>query len=688
MILYRPGASSCVGLKARDSLVKSKVSKRQVLMQNKFGLKDFVLMVLVVLVGVFTLMNIKEGDRRWKKSQELLAKVGTVEQQVAKLDRKLQESQAGNSELLTQISDVSGQVASLKEMLSSGAFSVNIASSGSSEDAVKTDRSRPPREQWAHLGGAEIKWQPPVNFQAEPFEMDGYRLGGEFTEIFGAQLSKLTPVLAEDTYAARINDQVCERLASLNPVTLKYEGRLAEAWQYDPDGYWLRVKLRDNISFSDGVEITSEDVRWTFHDYINNPELETEALRSIMTSIESVKVISDKVFEFTFKTPDAYNMQTVFGFYILPKHFYSKFTPSQINQSTALSMGSGPFKLDNLDVNNQWAPGKDVVLVRNEQYWGPKPALESMRYKVIIEDIGRLTEFRNGNASMIPLTPPQFVNVSREEGWDDFAYSLKWTNMRSGYAFIGWQCGPRNGKLTPFHDKRVRQAMTMIINRQLIIDDIYNGIGEVAVGPNNPPSPAANPKIEPWPYDIDRAKALLAEAGWVDSDDDGILENERGDEFVFELTRPAGGQTIERLQKYIVDQCASVGIRCNPKIVDWSLYDQILKNRDFDSLIMGWSATDPESDPKQIWHTDSIQNQGNNFIQWDAGQDQYIDKIKLTLDFDERMKVFHQFHTLINEEQPYTFLRVGPWLRFVNKDFKNVHTYPKGLEQREYYYAP
>ena len=679
-------------------------------MQNKFGLKDFVLMVLVVLVGVFTYLNMKQVDRLWGETQDMISKVGTVEQQVAKLDRKIQSSEESTQELIAQLgADMSqqmgSQIALLMEQIGStdrdmqadkDAINAMIADLA---NQLEADRAANPgtssgmssgrRTDWSHPGGAEIHWQPKVKLEVEPYDMEGYRLGGEFTEIFGAQLSKLTPVLAEDTYAARINDQICETLASLNPTTLKYEGRLAEAWQYDPDGYWLRVKLRDNITFSDGVEITSEDVRWTFHDYINNPELETEALRSIMTSIDSVKVISDKVFEFTFKNPDAYNMQTVFAFYILPKHFYSQFTPSQINQSTALSMGSGPFKIDNLDVDNQWAPGKDVVLVRNEQYWGPKPALESMRYKVIIEDIGRLTEFRNGNASMIPLTPPQFVNVSREDGWDDFAYSLKWTNMRSGYAFIGWQCGPRNGKkLTPFHDKRVRQAMTMIINRQQIIDDIYNGIGEVAVGPNNPPSPAANPEIKPWPYDMDRAKALLAEAGWVDTDDDGILENERGDEFVFELTRPAGGQTIERLQKYIVDQCASVGIRCNPKIVDWSLYDQILKNRDFDSLIMGWSATDPESDPKQIWHTDSIQNQGNNFIQWDAGQDQYIDKIKLTLDTEERMKVFHQFHALIHEEQPYTFLRVGPWLRFINKDFKNVHTYPKGLEQREFYYAP
>ncbi|MEZ6164299.1 MAG: ABC transporter substrate-binding protein [Phycisphaerales bacterium] len=633
-------------------------------MQNKFGLKDFVLMVLVMVVGVLTFMNMKQGDRQWKQNQDIVSKVGSVEQQLAKLERKMQ----------------------------SGSF---VASNQNSGGSSRGDTTQAPSdslrdESWARKDtDAPVEWQPPVEFASSPYDMEGYRLGGEFTEVFEAQPSKLTPVLGEDVYARRIDDLVCETLADFNPETLKLEGTLAEAWQYDPNGYWLRVKLRENIHFSDGVEITAEDVVYSLRDYINNPELETESLRSIMTQIKDATVISEKVVEFEFNEPDAYNLQAALAYYILPKHFYSKLTPAQINQATGLLMGSGPFKLDNLDIDNQWAPGQDVVLVRNEQYWGPKPALGSLRFRTITEDIARLTEFRNGNASMIRPSSPQFTEVSREPGWDEKAYSLNWVNMRSGYSFIGWQCGLRNGKTqTPFHDKRVRQAMTMILDRQLIINDIYDGIGEIATGANNPPSPASNPEVTPWPYDPERAKALLREAGWVDRDNDGILENERGDEFSFEFTRATGGQTIERFQKYLIDQCASVGIRCTPRIVDWSLFDQILKNRDFDAITLGWSASAPESDPKQIWHTDSIQNQGHNFIQWDAGQDEYIDAIKASLDFETRMGYFHELHSLMHEEQPYTFLRVVPWLRFVDKDFKNVHPYPKGIEQREYYYAP
>jgi peptide/nickel transport system substrate-binding protein len=631
-------------------------------MQNKFGLKDFVLMLLVSLIGVFLILSMVQDDRRWTQSQALETKIGSVEQQLARLENKIDEGVAVSS-VLGGPSLMNGQ----------GGTAVSQNADGSATDLMGL--------------GVNAESFPRPSFVSDPRGNDDYQRGGVFTEIFEAQPDKVTPILGEDVYGRRVQDLVCETLARFNPESLELEGVLAESWEYDSEGYWVRVKLRDNIRFSDGVEITAEDVRWTFHDYINNPELETESLRSIMIQIDHIDVLSEKVVEIHFVEPDAYNLQAALIFYILPKHFYSTFTPKQINQATGLTMGSGPYKFAELDPDNQWSPGQTVVLVRNEQYWGPKPAIDERRFLSITDDTARLTAFKNGEGSMILPTSPQFVDMVSRPDWAEQAYSLKWLNMRSGYSFVAWQCGPKGGEgeLTPFADKRVRQAMTLNLDRELMVRDIWSGLDDVAVGPVNPPSPAANPEIEPWPYDPDRAKVLLAEAGWIDRDGDGFLENERGDIFEFEFIRASGGGTAERMQKYIVDRCAAIGIRCVPKIVDWSLYNQILKTRDFDAIVLGWSASAPESDPTQIWHTNSIQNQGHNFIQWDAGQDVFIDKIKATLDFDERMDVFHDFHSLVHEEQPYTFIRVAKWKRFISKDFLNVHPYPKGLEQGEYY---
>lgn len=141
---------------------------------------------------------------------------------------------------------------------------------------------------------------------------------------------------------------------------------------------------------------------------------------------------------------------------------------------------------------------------------------------------------------------------------------------------------------------------------------------------------------------------------------------------------------IERIVNYVKDQCAKVGIQCEVRGVDWSQYDQILKTRDFDAITLAWSASAPESDPSQIWSIESIQNQGHNFIQWDGGQEPLIKAIRSTLNTEDRMERLHEFHRLVHEEQPYTFVRETPWLRFVSKDFLNVHAYPKGLEYSEF----
>ena len=146
------------------------------------------------------------------------------------------------------------------------------------------------------------------------------------------------------------------------------------------------------------------------------------------------------------------------------------------------------------------------------------------------------------------------------------------------------------------------------------------------------------------------------------------------------------GETTERIISYLVSQCEEVGIICEPRVVDWSFYSDMLKGRDFDAMIMGWSASGPESDPRQIWHRDSIQNQGDNFIQWDnqAASD-LIDKGRSTMDAESRMLIWHDFHDILHDEQPYTFVRVAPWIRFINREIGNVETYPVGLEPAEFF---
>src|SRR5690606_2605372 len=151
---------------------------------------------------------------------------------------------------------------------------------------------------WAREGGAKVEWWPVPNFVTDPTKNPDFAVGGTFTEIFEAQPPTYTPYRYADVYGRRIVDVVCESLGQYHPQTLKLQGVLAEAWQYDTGGLWLRVKIRDNARYSDGVPVTAEDVRFTFHDIAFNPEIEADRFRSTLNVIDKVEVVSDKVVDF------------------------------------------------------------------------------------------------------------------------------------------------------------------------------------------------------------------------------------------------------------------------------------------------------------------------------------------------------------------------------------------------------
>ena len=457
-------------------------------MQNRFGLKDFVLIILVVAGAALTWLAMKQADRGWLQNQGLERKLIEIQQvsggQFAPLESRLAQIEQRLQTIDNRLE--SGIVAAPSDSRRTGDVPTKPANATGDKD-----------ESWARPG-VPIQWSSPGTFTTDPRPLPGFTEGGEFVEIYEAKPNKLVPLIAEDVYGRRVCDIVCEYLGSYNPKTLALQGELADAWQYDPSGMWLRAKINPRARFSDGKPVTAEDVRWTFHDFLRNPQIQSEQIRSTVTMIAKVSVISELVVDFEFTEP-MYSNESVSltGFYILPKHFYSKFTPTQLNQYTGLVVGSGPYRMQSDDPDTQWTPGTDIVLVRNENYWRAKPPLARMRVKLIEDELARLTAFRNGEGDMFLPSSPQFAKVIAEKDWDQQAHSLKWVNMKSSYSFIAWQCGPRNGKLTPFADRRVRTAMTMLIDREKMIRDIWGGIGIPITGPNHPAVIGYDTSIKP-----------------------------------------------------------------------------------------------------------------------------------------------------------------------------------------------
>jgi peptide/nickel transport system substrate-binding protein len=641
-------------------------------MESRFALKDFLLLVIVLAVGVAVVLAMYQEDRRWAEARAMRDTLTEQTAMLANMQRRIEETQARVGDQASALKDIQDKLARGATLPAPASSSAAEARPGSTSDS------------WARPG-VPITRPRPWDVVKDPRAMPNYAEGGTLTEIFEGTPQKLTPYVYNDVYYARIvNEVVCESLAMFDSDSLKLRGWLAEAWQYDPEGMWLRVKIRDEARFSDGTPVTAEDVRYTYMDYVFNQEIQADVYRSQMNVVKGVKVISERVAEFEFVAPKFINLWGALRYGILPKHFYAQFTPSQINTSTGLLLGSGAYRVERPGLDGQWKPGEPLVLVRNEQYWGTRQPPDRLRYSFITDNVARLTEFENGRADIMRATPEQFRRKSQEPAFLEKNRAMAWTNMRSGYAFISWNCGERGGRPTPFSDKRVRQAMALMTDRDRINRDFYEGLAEVCVGPF-PPS-QSDPTVKPWPFDLDRARALLEEAGWKDRDGNGILENERGDEFAYEYTYATGSSLGEKVGKYLIDQGAKAGIKVTLRVTDWAAMQTMQDNKDFDALTLSWSWSNPESDPYQIFHSSQATNEGDNWGSWiNPKADELIERGRRSVNEAERMQVWHELHRLIADEQPYMFLLNIPWIRFVSNRIENVHEHPVCWDRREFF---
>lgn len=656
-------------------------------MNNRFGIKDLILIVLILVVLMSLWVSLWREDHRFKRTLEQGDRLTSLERQQGRIqttldDANLKDTADRAARLETRLRAIEqkldrGVVVANPGANAGNGAAANNGSSNASEDAEGRDTS------WARPGVA-IAWQPARTHDSDPMSFPDVETGGTLVEAFVAQPSTVVPLVYKDVYGAYVFERICEYLGEYDPKTLETRGVLAQAWQYAPDGTWLRVRLHERARFSDGMPVGADDVIWTFN-WMRNPLVQAERARSVTDFIESIERIDDKTIEMKFKEVLFTNLTAALGsFVILPKHIYENVTPTQFNDATGLVIGSGPFKFASTSLDNQWRPGQDIVLVRNEQYWGPRPVFDQLRFKIINDDLARVTAFNNGECDITTPTAPQYGQLSKNEQWKKSNTAHLWHNIRGGYNFIGWNCGNRGEQPTMFSDKRVRRAMTMLLDRDLINREFFEDTGRVATGPFYRVTAQSNPAIEPWPYDIAGAAQLLEEAGWTLKPGQAVRTNADGRSAEFEFTFAQGSEVTERLANYLKDQCARVGVRMTVRRMDWSVFMTTVDDRDYDAMTMGWSPSSPESDPAQIWHSRYIENEGDNFVQWkNAEADRLIETGRTTLDKDARMQIWHQLHSILHDEQPYTFLLERPWIRLVRNRVGNFVEYRNGFQYDE-----
>ena len=497
-------------------------------------------------------------------------------------------------------------------------------------------------------------------------------------DAFGTNLKTITPLVSTDAYASNVQSYVLESLITRNPDTLEWEGLIAKNWKVSEDGLVISFQLRDDVSFSDGEPLTAEDVVFTF-DFIMTEAIQAPRDRAYLEKIKNVKANGKYEVVFTFKEPYFEALSLAGGMSILPKHFYATYLkePQKFNESKGLLLGSGPYKL--IDPKN-WTPDKgNVELVRNERYWGDvQPSYNRILWKIIQNDSARLTTYRNGDIDNYSARPVEYQELKKDAQIIAKSQNFEYMPPVVGYSYIGWN-QQRAGKPTRFADKRVRQAMTYLTDVSRVIKDVFLDYAEPAVSPFSETSKQHDNALQPYTFNLDKAKALLKEAGYEDRNGDGVLEDKAGKPFEFKLTYLESNEDTKRMVLLLKDLYARAGVRMIPFPQEWPVMLENLDKKDFEAITLGWTSG-IETDLYQIFHSAQAISNGDNYISYkNPALDKLIVEARRTVDEDKRMPLWQQAERILYEDQPYTFLMRRKSLLFVDKRIHNVLMTKLGL---------
>lgn len=498
----------------------------------------------------------------------------------------------------------------------------------------------------------------------------------EYTPEVGGEIilpltnfNTLNPLMTENNSYYYFSKLIFDSLFEFDD-NLNVEKQLIKDYELSDNGRTIVIKLKDNILWHDGEPLVSEDIEFTVNTikYANTDstynKMFTESLGSFSPAdirrIVEVNIIDEKNFEITFDRSFSNNLE-VLTFPIIPKHVFAKDGINNKSYINALELenytpvGTGPFKFENYEKM------KKITLVANENYREKRPYIDKILGKVFDNEEDILRAFEIGEVNMATTIGVDWEKYNQNDGIDSLEF------ISSNYEFIGF-----NFQKEIFQEetgKNLRRAIAYGLNRQKIIENIYLGHGTQIDVPIHPNSWLLSTSANSYGYNLEMAKEEIKKLNLKDTDGDGILEGEDGENISINLLtntlNPARLKTAEMIKEDLRELGLAVNIFPQPKSEDdvtkeaiqeqWEEVNEILLSEEYDMVLLGWQLS-IIPDLSFAFHSSQI-DYNTNFIKYSNEEmDNLLEKAFLNGNREEKQKSYEEIQNLIVEDLPYISL--------------------------------
>jgi peptide/nickel transport system substrate-binding protein len=463
--------------------------------------------------------------------------------------------------------------------------------------------------------------------------------------------ARLNPLIATDSASSSIAGFLFNSLVKYDESGQKIIGDLAESYRFITPTL-IEFKLRCGVKWHDGKPFTARDVLFTYT-LIKAPTTITP-YASDFRVIKKVSVVDDYTVRVTYEKP-YFKALEIWMMGIVPYHILKNEKDIMGSSFNTAPVGTGPYILKKLEFSKQ------IVLEANPHYFEHRPKIQKIVFHVIADPMTRFLMLKSGQIDVDSLEPMQF------ERQLDTSFHKRFAALElpsHSYTYLGF-----NLRLKKFQDPRVREALSLAIDREALVDVLFLKHGNVCTGPFLPGSKGFNGEVKAPKRDLVRAKTLLKAAGY-----------DKKHPFEFEIAtsnsnaiRPYAAEILQR-------QLLDIGVKVTLRVMEWQAFlNTVVAPRKFDAVLLGWSLS-LSPDPYVLWHSDSDVPGGFNLVGYRSDiTDKLIEQMENSTDTETIASVQRQIFARITEDNPYLFLVIPNQINVYNRSIKGVKPTINGI---------